>query len=205
MENLMPQRNVFVILLALVALTMAAACSVPISAAQQPTVEPPREPTVLPTNTPRPTPTAVPPLPMATIPIIVPTLVPETPTPQSNACQPGAEILSPRDNANFQVGETIVISGTATMKDFSYYKIQYQTVLTTEPDLWAEAYRSEEHPGRPYFPPTPIPEPSVLARWNTSTGAVESGTYRVRLVVNDASSNYVTPCVITITLAGATQ
>jgi hypothetical protein len=197
------QKNGFLVLLALVVLTMAAACSVPISAAQQPTAEPPREPIVLPTNTPRPTPTAVPPLPTATVSIIVPTLVPVTPTPQTNACVSGAEILSPRDGANFQVGDTIVISGTATMKDFSYYKIQYQTVLTTEPDLWAEAYRSEEHPDRPYLPPTPIPEPSVLARWNTS--GVEPGTYRARLVVNDTASNYVTPCVITLTLAGASQ
>lgn len=199
----MHQRNPILVVLALIVLMGGAACSAPISAAQPPTVEPTREPTVLPTNTPRPTPTAVPPLPTATVPFVVPTLVPVTPTPPSNACITGSEILAPRDGANFQVGETLVISGTATIKDFSYYKIQYQTVLTTEPDLWAEAYRSEEHPERPYFPPTPIPEPSVLARWNTI--AVEPGTYRVRLVVNDTASNYLTPCVITLTLAGVSQ
>ena len=165
--------------------------------------EPTVEPTARATSTPRPTATSVP--------TEIPTLAPPTPAPDVvlptptavtpiTLCEDGSNLLAPREGDTFTVGATVVFSGTANLPvDYSYYKIQYQTILTADPDLWAEAYRSEEHPEKPFYPPTPVPEPSVLARWNTS--AVEPGTYRVRLVVLDKYSNTpIKPCTILIKL-----
>jgi hypothetical protein len=167
------------------------------TASSTPTVEP----TAKATSTLRPMPTVAPPSPTPLLEtVVVPTPTPTsmaTPTPSNpSLCAPGTQILAPLDGAKFRVGDTIVVSGTAATADFLYYKIEYQTILTQEPDLWAEAFTS---PRQPLTQPTPIPDPGILASWNTS--AVERGTYRVRLLVIDRTGNYRNPCVITVSLS----
>jgi hypothetical protein len=161
------------------------------------------EPMVRPTNTPHPTamvsPTLV--VVIAPTPEIIVALAAQTPTPSPMAnCESGAFLTAPRDGDSFAVGTTIVLSGTATIPNYSYHKLQYQTILTDDPGLWAEAYRSEEHPDRPYLPPVPVVD-GKLATWDTTR--VEPGVYRVRLMVHDLAGNFPKPCVLLITLTRA--
>jgi len=143
----------------------------PTSEPVTPGPSPTPSPTSTPTMTPSPTPTEYPPSPT------------HTPTPSSFLCpNPGVRITFPGLNAHLK--GVVEILGTADIKDFHYYKVEYGS--GDEPDEWiliTETY------------PTPVKE-GLLEKWDTS--GLPEGVYTLSLTVVDTTGNYPAPCKVRV-------
>ncbi len=149
--------------------------------------ETPLPPTPTPTETPVPLPTDTP----VPLPTPEPVVVVEEPTPtpqpvvQSPACPDGRSVIS-LPGVNQVVSGLVPIIGSATHEQFSFYKLEF-------------APGAGAGDGFVYFDGTSAQvSGGVLGNFN-STG-VPNGTYTIRLVVVDATSNYPPPCSVTVTV-----
>lgn len=147
--------------------------------------ETPLPPTPIPTEAPLPLPTDTP----IPLPTPVPVVVVEEPTPtpepvvQSPACPDSRSVIS-LPGVNQVVSGVVPITGSATHEQFSFYKLEF-------------APGANAGDGFVYFDGTSAQiSGGVLGRFN-STG-VPNGTYTIRLVVVDATSNYPPPCSVTV-------
>jgi hypothetical protein len=93
---------------------------------------------------------------------------------------PGAQIVSPEPGTQF-FSNLVLIKGSASIPDFSHYKIEY----ATDPNVNNWTYLFEKD--------TPV-ENDTLLELNTTT--VPSGPYGVRLSVIDHTGNYPEPCIV---------
>ena len=104
------------------------------------------------------------------------------------ACEnPNATITSPENGAS--IGGVVQIEGAANLEGFAFYKLEYRSTSLEATWLAIAAFT------------TPVcdsgcPESSLLAEWDT--GLVETGDYRLRLVVTDTSGNAPAPCEIQV-------
>jgi transcriptional regulator with XRE-family HTH domain len=149
--------------------------------------ETPLPPTPTPTETPVPLPTDTP----VPLPTPEPVVVVEEPTPtpqpvvQSPACPDGRSVIS-LPGVNQVVSGLVPIIGSATHEQFSFYKLEF-------------APGAGAGDGFVYFDGTSAQvSGGVLGNFN-STG-VPNGTYTIRLVVVDATSNNPPPCSVTVTV-----
>jgi YbbR domain-containing protein len=127
-------------------------------------------PTFTPTPKITPTPTDAPSTPTPT----------PTPLPTPDCPHPLAHLTEPRVGAVVQ-GE-VELYGTAAIKNFDYYKIEFRSDEATG---WSFIARYDQ----------PVTE-GLLAVWDTS--ALPEGRYWVRLVVVEAIGNYVEPCAVPV-------
>jgi hypothetical protein len=154
----------------------------------------------LPTRTPplEPTPTTAEPTPTM-VAVELPTPTPTTPAPVATAeptptsapvvapaaCgDPNIRITSPGSGAT--VSGQIAIAGTADDGAFQFYKVEIGA--GSDPAQWSvidDIRRQPVHDG-------------TLITLNTA--ALPNGTYTIRLVVVDATSNFAPPCQVTFTI-----
>ena len=90
-------------------------------------------------------------------------------------------ITSPRQGQS--VHGWVSIIGTAVVKDFDYYKVEYGA--GANPDEWSWLYSGGSQVGN-----------GTLAVWDVS--ALPCGTYSIRVVVVDTTGNYPPPCQVTV-------
>lgn len=157
---------------------------------------------LLPTDTPIPLPTAtetpipVPPtatytpIPLVPLPTATPVpIVPEDPpTPQPQivpvVCEDSRLAIS-SPGVNQTVSGDVLVMGRAVHEKFKFYKLE-----------WAPGANAES--GFAYFDGTEAPvENGLLGRF-PSTGMANNGLYTLRLTVVDITSNFPTPCRVTI-------
>lgn len=106
------------------------------------------------------------------------------PAPENAACtSAGTQITSPQNGE--QVSGMIEIRGTASLPNFSSYKLELQWPGSEE---WVTIQSYE----------MPVAG-GILGYFDTAP--LEPGNYRFRLVVVDDTFNYPEPCVITIIIA----
>jgi hypothetical protein len=90
-------------------------------------------------------------------------------------------ITSPRQGQ--QVHGWVSIIGTAVVKNFDYYKVEYGA--GANPDQWSWLYSGGSQVAN-----------GTLAVWDAS--ALPCGTYSIRVVVVDKTGNYPPPCQVTV-------
>lgn len=143
-----------------------------------PTSEP-----VTPSPTPTPSPTSTPTLTPSPTPTKRPPSTTHTPTTVPRLCpNPDVRITFPGMNAHLK--GVVEILGTADIKDFQYYKVEYG--VGAEPDEWILI--AETHP-------TAVKE-GLLERWDTS--GLSEGVYTLSLIVVDITGNYPEPCKVPV-------
>jgi hypothetical protein len=98
-----------------------------------------------------------------------------------------ATITSPENGAS--IGGVVQIEGAANVEAFAFYKLEYR--LTTPDATWLVIAAFTEPVCE-----SGCPESLLLAEWDT--GLVESGDYRLRLVVTDTAGNAPAPCEIQV-------
>jgi len=138
---------------------------VPLTLTPSPTSTPTVTPTRRPTRRPRPTATPASPT--------------QSPAPPPAACPNiGARITSPGMNA--QVQGIVPIIGTASIGNFSFYKVEYG--IGEHPSTWHSISPTQQH----------AVLNGTLDVWNTA--GFPSGVYILRLTVVDQSGNYPPTC-----------
>lgn len=110
-----------------------------------------------------------------------------TPTPvvRPPTCpNPGVRIVSP--GVNQVVQGNFAVRGSASIADFSYYKIEVGPGLNPGDNAWTVVGNLHDAPVNS----------GVLATFNS--GSYAPGIYTLRLVVVDATGNFPEPCRVTI-------
>lgn len=104
------------------------------------------------------------------------------------ACDnPNATITFPENGTS--IGGLVQIEGAANFEAFAFYKLEYR--LTTPEATWLVIAAFTDPVCE-----SGCPESNLLAEWDT--GLVESGDYRLRLVVTDTAGNAPAPCEIQV-------
>jgi hypothetical protein len=119
---------------------------------------------------------------------VVPTFVPTPTSPPATGIHcdnPSATITSPPMNA--EIHGTIPVSGTATIADLAFYKVQYMPDVAWGSEKWGELYQSTK----------PVVNGNLL-NWDTTT--VEPGVYWLRLLVTHTNGQYGDPCEVRVTV-----
>lgn len=184
----------------------SASSPVPTAVIPAPTATPTLTPTPTATNTPLPPPTQTPvPAPTATAtPTATPTAEPpaEAPPPQQQEPAPPAivpvtcsdsrlAIFSP--GINQTVSGLVPITGRATHEQFNFYKLEVASGANASQGFtW---FDGSDRSGDGGAKGAPV-ESGTLGHFNSA--GVANGAYTIRLTVVDTSSNYPTPCQVSI-------
>jgi hypothetical protein len=107
-----------------------------------------------------------------------------SPTPQKSGCIPGQIMITSPKPGDVVKGQ-IVLTGTANIPNFGFYKYEFAPFGT---DIWSTIQADRK-----------IKQEESLGGWDTSE--VTPGDYNLRLVVTDNQGYGLPPCVVPIRIA----
>jgi hypothetical protein len=154
----------------------------------EPVTEIVTEPVVTPEPTPTPTPSPAPTVAPTATPVVLPT---PTPTPQPAVVEPicpDPRAVLTRPGVNQTVSGVLEIVGTASHRDFEYYKLEYAPGADIDP-TGNYAFLAD---GR-----SPVIEGTLAAVDST---ALANGVYTLKLTVVDVTGNFPPPCTVTFSI-----
>ncbi len=107
-----------------------------------------------------------------------------TSTAQSTGCIPG-QIMVTFPKAGSVVKGQVVLTGTANIPNFGFYKYEFALIGT---DIWSTIQADRK-----------IKQEEPLGSWDTSE--ISPGDYNLRLMVTDNQGNELPPCIVPLRVA----